>query len=357
NDFGFPEKMAPGLAEVRAVGPDGAPVPGSEPAPADRPVVVPCETGPTVRIGDRVLRFRIEAGARELRDGAPVRAVACDPAPVPLPAGKAQVVATPGLAFSVDSLALDTPAAAEASPRDESVKVQSWTPDRRVVTVSRADADQVLVVPESRNSGWAATGPDGAPLKAVTVNGWQQGWVVPQGTDGAVTLRYALNAPYRIGLFGGLALLAILAALALVPGSRPLGSGGPVRAWQPGIAAGLGIGAVAFVLSGWPGLALWAASGLATWVVSGLHVSADRRAALRVFGSAGFVLAGMLLLATGPWHAEAGYVGHGPWPQGLALVGVLLMAWSTVPPVRLLHRRGGGAPAADGDDGTGEATD
>ena len=357
NDFGFPEKMAPGLAEVRAVGPDGAPVPGSEPAPADRPVVVPCETGPTVRIGDRVLRFRIEAGARELRDGAPVRAVACDPAPVPLPAGKAQVVATPGLAFSVDSLALDTPAAAEASPRDESVKVQSWTPDRRVVTVSRADADQVLVVPESRNSGWAATGPDGAPLKAVTVNGWQQGWVVPQGTDGAVTLRYALNAPYRIGLFGGLALLAILAALALVPGSRPLGSVGPVRAWQPGIAAGLGIGAVAFVLSGWPGLALWAASGLATWVVSGLHVSADRRAALRVFGSAGFVLAGMLLLATGPWHAEAGYVGHGPWPQGLALVGVLLMAWSTVPPVRLLHRRGGGAPAADGDDGTGEATD
>ncbi|MEC4615998.1 alpha-(1-_3)-arabinofuranosyltransferase [Tsukamurella tyrosinosolvens] len=357
NDFGFPEKMAPGLAEVRAVGPDGAPVPGSEPAPADRPVVVPCETGPTVRIGDRVLRFRIEAGARELRDGAPIRAVACDPAPVPLPAGKAQVVATPGLAFSVDSLALDTPAAAEASPRDESVKVQSWTPDRRVVTVSRADADQVLVVPESRNSGWAATGPDGAPLKAVTVNGWQQGWVVPQGTDGAVTLRYALNAPYRIGLFGGLALLAILAALALVPGSRPRGSGGPVRAWQPGIAAGLGIGAVAFVLSGWPGLALWAASGLATWVVSGLHVSADRRAALRVFGSAGFVLAGMLLLATGPWHAEAGYVGHGPWPQGLALVGVLLMAWSTVPPVRLLHRRGGGAPAADGDDGTGEATD
>ena len=357
NDFGFPEKMAPGLAEVRAVGPDGAPVPGSDPAPADRPVVVPCETGPTVRVGDRTLRFRIEAGARELRDGAPVRAVACDPAPVPLPAGRAQVVASPGLAFSVDSLSLDTPAAAEAAPRDESVKVQSWTPDRRVVTVSRADADQVLVVPESRNSGWAATGPDGAPLRAVTVNGWQQGWVVPAGTDGAVTLRFALNAPYRIGLFGGLVLLVILAALAVVPGSRPRADGGPVCAWQPGVAAGLGIGAVAFVLSGWPGLALWAAAGLATWVVSGLHVSADRRAAIRVFGASGFVLTGMLLLATGPWHAEAGYVGHGPWPQGLALVGVLLMAWSTVPPVRFLRRRGGGAPAADGEDRTGEAAD
>ncbi|MBS4104621.1 hypothetical protein, partial [Tsukamurella paurometabola] len=67
----------------------------------------------------------------------------------------------------------------------------------------------------------------------------------------------------------------------------------------------------------------------------------------------GFVLAGMLLLATGPWHAEAGYVGHSPWPQGLALVGVLLMAWSTVPPVRFRRRRDGGAAA----DGVGEAAD
>lgn len=341
NDFGFPEKMAPGLSEVRAVGPDGAPVPGSEPAPADRPVAVPCENGPTVRVGDRVLRFRIEAGARELRDGAPVRAIACDPAPVPLPAGRQQVVASPGLAFSVDSLALDTPDAvdaADSAPRDASAKVQSWTPDRRVVNVGDTDADQVLIVPESRNEGWAATGPDGTPLRAVTVNGWQQGWIVPKGTDGSVALRYALNAPYRIGIFGGLALLVILAALALVPGTRPRSAGAPVRAWQPGLAAAVGIGAVAFVLSGWPALVLWAVAGAATWVVSGLHISADRRAALQVFSASGFVLAGMLLLATGPWHAEAGYVGHGPWPQGLALVGVLLMAWSTVPPARSLRR-------------------
>ncbi|MET9327187.1 alpha-(1-_3)-arabinofuranosyltransferase [Tsukamurella sp. NPDC003166] len=344
NALGFPEKMPPGLAEVQAVGPDGAPVPGSEPAPADRPIVVPCETGPTVRIGDREVRFRLEAGARELRDGAPVRAVACDSAPLPLPAGRTRIVAEPGLAFSVETLTLNTPASASAddspgrAPRDESVKVQSWTPDRRVVTVSGAAADQVLVVPESRNPGWTATGPDGTPLRAVTVNGWQQGWVVPAGTDGAVTLRFSLNAPYRIGLFGGLLLLVILAALALAPGHRP-GASAAVRAWQPGWLAGLGVGAAAFVLSGWPGLAILGATGAATWVLSSLHVSAERRAALRVFGAAGFVLAAMLLLATGPWHADTGYVGHGPWPQGLALVGVLLMAWSTVPPLRLPGRR------------------
>lgn len=339
NALGFPEKMPAGLADVRATGPDGAPVPDSEPTAPDRAVAVPCESGPTVRIGDALVRFRLEAGARQLRDGTPIRAVACDPA-VPLPAGRQHVVASPGAAFSVESLVLDTPAsaAAEAGARDQPARVLSWTPDRRVVSVDDAAADRVLVVPESRNNGWAATGPDGAPLRAVTVNGWQQGWVIPAGTDGTVTLRFALNAPYRIGLFGGLALLLILAALALVPGARP-GAGAAVRAWRPGVLAGLGVGAAAFALSGWPGLVLWAVTGGATVLLSSLHLPPERRAALRVFGASGFVLAAMLWLATGPWHAESGYVGHGPWPQGLALVGVLLMAWSTLP-----WSRSGGRP-------------
>ncbi|GAB3131047.1 alpha-(1-_3)-arabinofuranosyltransferase family protein [Tsukamurella serpentis] len=346
NALGFPEKMPPGLAEVQAVGADGAPVPGSEPSRPDRRITVPCEAGPTVLIGDRQVRFRVDATARHLRDGAPVRAVACDPA-VPLPAGKTQVVATPGSAFSIETLTLDTAAETPAAA-DKAVKVLSWTPDRRVVAIDHPSTAQVLVVPESRNSGWAASAPDGTPLEPVTVNGWQQGWVVPAGTGGPVTLRYALNAPYRIGLFGGLALLVILAALALVPGAPSRGAGTPVRAWRSGMVAGLALGAAAFVLSGWAGLGLWAVTGAATVLVSGLHLPADRRAGLRVFGAAGFVLAGMLLLATGPWNSDAGYVGHGPWPQGLALAGVLLMAWPAVrlPSWRASQRRAGSSTQA-----------
>ncbi|GIZ96843.1 hypothetical protein TTY48_14550 [Tsukamurella sp. TY48] len=342
NALGFPEKMAPGLADVQALGPDGAPVPGSRPAALDRAVTVPCETGPTVRIGDRTVRFRIDATARALRDGAPIRAVACEPEPLPLPAGRQDVIATPGAGFSVETLTLDTPAAAVGPADTSSPRIQSWTPDRRILAVPHSEADRVLVVPESRNTGWSATAPDGTPLRAVTVNGWQQGWVVPAGTDGNVTLRFSLNAPYRIGLFGGLMLLLILASLAITRGA-PAGRAEPVRAWQPGIVAGLGLGLAAFVLSGWPGLVLWGVTGLAAALVSGLHVSADRRAAIRVFSAAGFVAAGMLVLATGPWHAETGYVGHGPWPQGLALTGVLLMAWSAIP----LRRREPPAESVD----------
>ncbi|CAM5282448.1 Coagulation factor 5/8 type domain protein OS=Tsukamurella paurometabola (strain ATCC 8368 / DSM/ CCUG 35730 / CIP 100753 / JCM 10117 / KCTC 9821 / NBRC 16120 / NCIMB 702349 / NCTC 13040) OX=521096 GN=Tpau_0418 PE=4 SV=1 [Tsukamurella paurometabola] len=333
NTLGFPEKMAAGLADVSALGPDGAPVPGSTPASPDRPVTVSCESGPSLRIGDRTVRFRIESTARSLRDGAPVRAVPCESGPLPLPGGRQQVVATPGDAFSVETLTLDTPEAAAATPAaTTSPRIQSWTPDRRIIAVTHSEVERVLVVPESRNSGWAATAPDGTPLRAVTVNGWQQGWVVPPGVDGNVTLRYSLNATYRIGLFGGLMLLLILASLALTRGA-PAGRAEPVQAWQPAWAiAGLGIGAVSFVLSGWPGLAIWATTGAATAVISRLQVSEDRRAAIRVFCAAGFTAAGMLLLATGPWHAESGYVGHGPWPQGLALAGILIMAWSAVPP-------------------------
>ncbi|WP_019201198.1 alpha-(1-_3)-arabinofuranosyltransferase family protein [Tsukamurella sp. 1534] len=331
NALGFPEKMAPGLAGVRALGPDGAPVPGSEPAPVDRPVTQPCEQGPTVSIGGKTVRFRVDATAQQLREGEPVRAVPCADGPLPLPAGRQEIVATPSPAFSVETVSLDSP---EAAPRaeDEPVRVQSWTPDRRVVGVEKTDRDRVLVVPESRNEGWAATGPDGEPLRAVTVNGWQQGWVLPAGTEGAVTLRYALNAPYRIGLFGGLTLLVILAALALFAG-KPSRRSDPVAAWQPGAPAGIGLGAAAFALSGWAGLALWGVAGIATAVIGGLHVGAERRSAIRVFGASGFVLAAMLVLATGPWHADAGYVGDGPWPQGLALTGVLLMAWSSAYPL------------------------
>ena len=41
---------------------------------------------------------------------------------------------------------------------------------------------------------------DGARLTPVAVNGWQQGWVVPPGTEGTVTLTFASNSLYRAGL-------------------------------------------------------------------------------------------------------------------------------------------------------------
>ena len=57
----------------------------------------------------------------------------------------------------------------------------------------------MLVVPESINPGWIAHSADGTRLTPVTVNGWQQGWVLPPGTEGPVTLTFPSNTPYRSG--------------------------------------------------------------------------------------------------------------------------------------------------------------
>ena len=86
------------------------------------------------------------------------------------------------------------------------------------------------MVPESINPGWTARTADGAQLTPVTVNGWQQGWVVPAGTSGTITLSFGSNAVYRAGIAGGLALLPILALLALVPARRPPPPADPARA-------------------------------------------------------------------------------------------------------------------------------
>ena len=67
------------------------------------------------------------------------------------------------------------------SARTESVDTGRWTSDHRDVEVPPSDAARLLVVPESANPGWIARSGDGAALTAVTVDGWQQGWVLPAG--------------------------------------------------------------------------------------------------------------------------------------------------------------------------------
>ncbi|MDF0529881.1 alpha-(1-_3)-arabinofuranosyltransferase [Tsukamurella sp. 8F] len=338
NALGFPEKMPPGIAEVTVVGKDGKPV--ATPADPDRPVTVACDDGPVLDVGGKPTRFRIDTTARALRYGDPVHATACSPAPVALPEGAAQVAVHPGAAFSVQTLTLDDAAppasdAAETNSMTTPVTVESWTADRRRVAVGPSPADRVLVVPESVNPGWAATGPDGTPLRSVTVNGWQQGWVVPAGTAGTVTLRFALNVPYRIGLFGGLTLLVVLAALVIAPGARRPGGPAITAASSPYLASA-GIAAAAFLLSGWLGLAVAGLCGVGVWALR-----AGRRASGQapvVVGAAGLTAASTVVLARGPWHDSHGYLGHSALPQALALAGICVLACSAVPAARAVGR-------------------
>ena len=83
---GFDQLKPPGLAEVAALGTDGAPI-----APADasrnrgRDVTVDCDHGPILAIAGRFVHTEVHTTVGALLDGAPVTAAPCDSPPIDYP--------------------------------------------------------------------------------------------------------------------------------------------------------------------------------------------------------------------------------------------------------------------------------
>jgi arabinofuranan 3-O-arabinosyltransferase len=186
----------------------------------------------------------------------------------------------------------------------------------------------VLVVPESINPGWTARAADGSRLAPLTVNGWQQGWVLPPGTAGPVTLSFTSNAFYRAGLIGGLALLPLLALLAFLPVRRPRPTDEPARPWQPGrVTTSVAVVAVAAMISGVAGVVVGGAA-------LGVRYLLRNREKLCEAVTVGVVAGGLILagavLSQNPWRSVDGYAGHSAGVQLLALASVAMLAASNV---------------------------
>lgn len=346
-----------GIAEAWVEDDAGARI-GALPAAGDGEVTLRCQDGPVVTIGGTRVRTSVSTTREELLRGAAVRAVPCGTAPTALaPApGGTEVSVDPGRAFSVDTLALSTPppsdpsprrggratAAAAATPplgsaaqRTRAVVVGDWGPAHRELAVPASPRERVLVVPESVSPAWTArlVGADGAELpapRALTVDGWKQGWVVPaSASDARLVLDVPLDGPYRHALLVGPPALLLVLLLFLLPGRDRAGA--RARPWRPGGVATVALtGFVLAVLGGPAGLGVTALVTTAALVVSRHHgVGAARRAL--VAGAAGGVVTGAALLSRAPWPSPLGYAGDGPGPQlatlsGLACAGVAA-AW------------------------------
>jgi arabinofuranan 3-O-arabinosyltransferase len=188
------------------------------------------------------------------------------------------------------------------------------------------------VVPESINPGWTARTSAGAALSPVTVNGWQQGWILPPGTAGPVTLTFASNTPYRAGLIGGLALLPLLALLAFLPVRRPGPDEERARPWQPGpVTTSVAVLASAAAISGVAGLLVGGAALGVRHLLRGREKLCE---AVTVGVAAGGLIVAGAVLSQNPWRSVDGYVGHSWGVQLMALVSVAMVAASTVPIIR-----------------------
>jgi arabinofuranan 3-O-arabinosyltransferase len=326
--LGFDQLKPPGLAEIAALDTDGKPIAVAGTARnRRRDIIVDCEHGPIIAIAGRFLHTEVHTTVGALLNGAPVRAQPCDREPIQLPAGQQELVISPGPQFVVDGAALAGPLAAQSTTATSTpVTTGAWGPARREVDVADAKTSRVLVVPESINPGWVAHTSAGDRLQALAVNGWQQAWIVPAGTSGTITLSFAPNSLYRIGLAGGLALLPLLALLAWWPQRRR--STDPAACpWTPGLWAAAPVLAAGAVIAGVAGVAVFVSALGLRWVLR--NRPRQRERATLWLSASGLILAGATL-SRHPWRSVDGYAGHSAAVQLLALISLAALAASTV---------------------------
>ena len=267
-----------------------------------------CGSGPSVRVGNTVLQTRLRASTRQLVRGASVPFSVCGPPTVQVAPGPTDVLAAPNRLFRVDTLLLTSTRAAPA-PLTRIVPVtRDDRGDPTAVRVPARSQATVLSLPQNVNSGWTATlhGQDLAPAR---VDGWRQGWRLPAGQAGTVTLRFAPARTFSVLLVIGAALVVAMAAgLALAalrvrrrPASAHRGPG-PLGTGRPGTLDALVAVAAGGLLGGWWGLggvlaAIAVGSAgprFAGWALLAGAARADRQPGAVVVGAHPAVLGGHL---------------------------------------------------------------
>ncbi len=290
-------------------------------------MTVGCDKGPVIAVAGRFVHTAIHTTVGAILDDAPVAAVPCERDPISLPAGQQELLISPGPQFFVDGAQLFSPAAAEVARPVHVSSWRAWGPDRREVQAPASATSRILVIPESINSGWVAHTGAGVRLTPIAVNGWQQGWVVPAGDPGTITLTFASNSLYRAGLAVGLALLPLLALLALWR-TRRKGfddTAVPARPWRPGAWAAVPAVAAAAVIAGVGGVVVLGAA-------LGLRYALRRRRWERLSvacAAGGLILAGAAL-SRQPWRSADGYAGHSASVQLLALISLAVLTASVI---------------------------
>ncbi|MFC4374054.1 alpha-(1-_3)-arabinofuranosyltransferase family protein [Nocardia halotolerans] len=349
--LGFVLPQPAGLAEVEVLGPDYPPR-----APGDRLVTIGCETGPVIAIGGRAVHTTITATADELRSGAPVSARPCaaDAADIELLPGHPDLTVAPTELFTVDRIRLPrtdpyavlpgtgpaepapanptepTDPAASTAPANPVEPTEPAAPElaqqpRSPAPDSGTAGTQLLVLPLSTNVGWEAYTADGRELAPVVVNGWQQAWLVPPGTDGEITVSFPADRWYRLAIFGGLLLLIPLALLA-IPRWRKAEDPGPAPVtWGTRLPAAVGLTGVVTVVSGPFG----AVCTLLALGCAHLRPAVTSRVLPWLAGVGTLISAAAL--STGTWRSGTAYMGGSVWAQAPAVIAVVAVGVAALP--------------------------
>ncbi|NEE10547.1 DUF3367 domain-containing protein [Streptomyces sp. SID7499] len=203
---GLTEAYLPSLDQYRTPQPDGT-----------RKFSLPCGKGPDVALDGELYQTSAKGTVRDLVERRGVEVTLCQDgradAEVRLSSGDHRLEGGDAGPLALTDVTLTRGTVPEAAAAGRDLRIRDWLGDRRAVTVG-SGAASYLTTYENFNDGWKAT-LDGKELTPVRLDGWQQGWRVPAGAGGSVTLTYEPATTYDAALIGSSAGIAVLLGLAL----------------------------------------------------------------------------------------------------------------------------------------------
>jgi arabinofuranan 3-O-arabinosyltransferase len=306
-----------------------------------------CGRGPTLTVDGQTYQTSVSGTFGELSQFRPLQVGLCTPGgTLTLNAGQHTLIAqTPGT-FAITSLSLSDAAVPAAGPAGRAVTISSWQSDQRRLTVGPGTS-AYLEIHENYDKGWTAS-LNGRSLQPVRLDGWQQGFVVPAGAGGAITLTFGPARVYHIGLLaslGGVLLLLVAAAWTvprrlrrtsrLSPPVQPSpvqpslvqGPSAGAGAWWLSV---LGIAALVFLAGGLVALAVLVLAGVAYW----------RPRWLPAVAFAGMAASG-LLAASG--RLPEGSSALGPFSAPAQVCALVALAAALLPAAARVDRDGPGS--------------
>ncbi|SDK58872.1 alpha-(1-_3)-arabinofuranosyltransferase domain-containing protein [Streptomyces indicus] len=231
---GLTEVYVPALETYRTKQPD-----------PERRFELACGKGPELTIDGTKVDTAAKGTVQDLMERRPIEVTLCGgEETVQLGTGTHRVQAADEGALALTDIALTRGTVAEPATDQGSLTVNDWAGDRRSVTVE-SGAASYLTMYENFNDGWKAT-LDGKELSPVRLDGWQQGFLVPDGASGTISLEFEPAQIYEIGLIAG-AVAVLLLVLALVLWRRDTNEDGAVPVPPD---AGLVLGTVVLTLVG-----------------------------------------------------------------------------------------------------------
>ncbi|QCX27221.1 alpha-(1-_3)-arabinofuranosyltransferase domain-containing protein [Nocardioides jishulii] len=280
-----------------------------------------CGFGPELMVDGEKYRTKVIGETGAVVAGTPLDLELCSDDDLVLEAGQHRLSVTSTDQFAVTTLTL-TPAGGaplQERRRGREVAILDWGPTERRVSVG-AGPEGVLRIPENVNIGWRAT-LDGEELEPLRLDSWQQGFKLPEGAGGEVTLQFVPDLTYRTQLYVGAVAALLLFAVAVVLELRRGGRSNGREAVQPlrclrrrSRLFYVALAVMAWILTGVP---------VAVGILIGLFLI-DRAAPRLVLPSV-LVVVATTAQAVSAWRGEGVHVSWADWTAGVA-VGLLLMS-------------------------------